>query len=124
MRGIGIWLGDDSAIVVKAGGGTLTVSHSGDSGLSRIYNLDGSESRFTDRDGRVQYIARPKWVGSALVVALATDGPSGTWEDLFVYSLDHGPKLTLVHVGTQATAPMMFTQTKTYRKSQAVPRRP
>jgi hypothetical protein len=38
------------------------------------------------------------------------------WVDLTVYSLDHGPKLSVVHVSTQATTPMMSTAVTTYRK--------
>ena len=50
---------------------------------------------------------RSRWAGIRTI---------GTWEDLQVYSLDYGPKLTVVHVGSQTTIPMMFTETKTYEK--------
>ena len=107
----GAWAATDSLITIRQDGRVLTV-HEGHDVL--VYNLDGSESRFAR--GGTQFTARTRWVGNALVVTLTTEGAIGAWEDLHVYSLDHGPKLNVVHVGTQSTRPMMFTQTKTYSK--------
>ena len=107
----GTWAATDSLITIRQDGRVLTV-HEGNDVL--IYNLDGSQSRFAR--GGTQYTARTRWVGNALVVTLTTEGAIGAWEDLHVYSLDHGPKLNVVHVGTQSTRPMMFTQTKAYTR--------
>jgi hypothetical protein len=107
----GTWAATDSLITVRQDGRVMTVSEDTD---VRVFNLDGSESRFA-KDG-TQYTARARWVGNALVVAITTEGRIGHWEDLQVFSLDHGPKLNVVYVGTQSTSPMMFTQTRTYGK--------
>jgi hypothetical protein len=107
----GTWTGPERSLTIRQDGATLTV---GEGTETRIYNLDGSESRFFKND--TKYTAWTRWVGSALVIATTTVSSIGTWEDLEVYSLDYGPKLTVVYVGTQTTRPMMFTQTKTYQK--------
>ena len=107
----GTWAAIDSLITVRQDGRVMTISEGTD---VRVFNLDGSESRFA-KDG-TQYTARARWVGNALVVAITTEGRIGNWEDLQVFSLDHGPKLNVVYVGTQSTSPMMFTQTRTYAK--------
>ncbi len=112
----GTWKGPDGVLTIKRDGSTMTVT-SGDK--VKIYNLDGSESHFTgaassQHAGQMTAVAR--WTGSALVVTVTTVSTMGTWEDLEVYSLDYGPKLTVVHVGTQTTRPMMSTHTNTYEK--------
>jgi hypothetical protein len=107
----GTWAGTDGSLTIRQDEGTLAVSGGA---VVKMYNLNGSDSRFAKDDS--QYTARARWVGSALVVAITTVSPIGTWEDVEVYSLDYGPKLTIVHVGTQTRRPMMFTQTRTYEK--------
>jgi hypothetical protein len=107
----GTWAAIDSLITVRQDGRVMMVSEGPD---VRVFNLDGSESRFA-KDG-TQYTARARWVGNALTVAITTEGRIGNWEDLQVFSLDHGPKLNVVYVGTQSTRLMMFTQTRTYAK--------
>jgi len=107
----GTWTRPDSSLTIRQDAATLTVSQGTE---VKIYNLDGSDSRFGKGD--TQYTARARWVGSALVVATTTVSPIGTWEDLDVYSLDYGPKLTVVSVGTQTRRPMMFTETRTFEK--------
>ena len=105
------WAAIDSLITVRQDARVMTLTEGTD---VRVYNLDGSESRFA-KNG-TQYSARARWVGNALVVAVRTEGRVGNWEDLQVFSLDHGPKLNVVYVGTQSTSPMMFTQTRIYGK--------
>jgi hypothetical protein len=107
----GAWTAPDMSLAIRQNGTTMTVNEGGE---VKTYNLDGSDSRFSK--GNTQYTARARWVGSALVIATTTVSSIGTWEDLEVYSLDYGPKLTVVYVGTQTTRPMMFTQTKTFEK--------
>ena len=107
----GTWSAPDSVLTIKQDAVTLTVSEGTD---TRIYNLDGSER--TDRVGKSQLTAQARWVGSALVIATTTDSPIGKWQDLQVFSLDYGPKLSVVQVGAQMTQGMMYTTTKTYGK--------
>jgi hypothetical protein len=107
----GAWTGPAGSLTIQQNEGTLTVSEGAD---VRTLNLDGSAGRFAKGD--TQYTARTRWVGSALVVSITTASPVGTWEDLEVYSLDYGPTLTVVYVGTQTRRPMMFTQTRTYEQ--------
>jgi hypothetical protein len=112
----GTWSGPDGVLTITQQGDALTVMAGNE---TKVYNLDGSESRFEGAKSNQhtnQMRARTRWTGSALVVAVTTVSPIGTWEDLLVYSLDYGPKLNVVQVGTQTTRPMMSTQTKTYTK--------
>ena len=108
----GSWIAPDAAaLTIQQSGTTMTVTEGAD---VKTYNLDGSDRQFSK--GNTQYTARARWVGSALVVATTTVSSIGTWENLEVYSLDYGPKLTVVYVGTQTTRPMMYTKTKTFEK--------
>jgi hypothetical protein len=108
--------GSPLTITIRQDDRTLTIGQGPD---ARIYNLDGSDSHFqaTGRIGVSQLTAHARWVGAALVIATTTVSPIGTWEDLEVYSLDYGSKLSVVQVGTQTTSPMMSTTVKTYTKS-------
>jgi len=109
----GTWGAPDS-LTIKQDARTLTVTTRGE---TRTYNLDGSDSRFerrSDSGTTSQLTAQAKWVGSALLITTTTVSSIGTWEDLEVYSLDYGPKLTVVRVGTQTTRPMMYTTTTVY----------
>ena len=112
----GTWSGSDGVLSIRQDGSAMTVT-AGDE--TKVYNLDGPESRFEGAKSNQhpsQTTARTRWTGSALVVAVTTVSPIGTWENLVVYSLDYGPQLNAVEVGTQSTRPMMYTQTKTYAK--------
>jgi hypothetical protein len=82
-----------SPLTIKQDAKTLTVT---EGAQTRTFNLDGSESRFGEKT------AQARWVGGS------------NWQDLEVYSLDYGPKLTVVQVGTQTTHPMMYTTVNTY----------
>jgi hypothetical protein len=109
----GTW-GSPASLTIKQDARTLTVTTGGE---TRTYNLDGSDSRFerrSDRGTTSQLTSQATWVGSALVITTTTVSSIGTWEDLEVYSLDYGPKLTVVRVGTQTTRPMMYTTTTVY----------
>jgi len=108
----GAWTTPKSSLSIRQDATTLTVSEGTE---ARTYNLDGSDSRFSNARG-TQYTARTRWVGSALVISTTTVSQIGTWEDLQVYSMDYGPKLTVVNVFTQTTRPMMGTETRTYQK--------
>ena len=113
----GAWNGAGASLTIKQDAKTLTVTTGVD---TRTYNLDGSDSRFekkTDRGTVSQLTAQVRWVGSALLITTTTVSSIGTWQDLEVYSLDYGPKLTVVQVGTQTTRPMMYTTTTTYTRS-------
>jgi hypothetical protein len=108
----GVWVGSDKSMVLQQTGSTLTVNE----GTQRkAYNLDGSESRF--QFGRSEMTAQARWFGSALVVSIATVSPIGEWETVEVYSLDYGPKLSVVEVGSQTTRGVMYTNVKTYAKT-------
>jgi hypothetical protein len=111
----GTWNAPGSSLRIRQDEKTLTVTAGTE---IRIYNLDGSDSRFerrTDR-GSSQLTAQVRWVGSALLITTTTRGSIGTWQDLEVYSLDYGPRLTVVQVGAQTTQPMMHTTTTTYTR--------
>jgi len=110
----GDWKTPGSSLTIRQDAKTLAVTTGGE---TRTYNLDGSDSRFERRSNRgtvSQLTAQAKWVGSALLVTTTTVSSIGTWQDLEVYSLDYGPKLTVVRVGTQTTRPMMYTTTTAY----------
>jgi hypothetical protein len=107
----GAWTAPGKSISIKQDAATITV---GDGRDARIYNLNGSESRFDV--GRSQMTARGRWAGSAFVVEVTTVSPIGTWTDVEVYSMDYGQKLSVVQVRTQTTAPMMYTTVDTYSK--------
>ena len=112
----GVWNAPGSSLTIRQDEKTLRITQGAE---TRLYNLDGSDSRFerrTDRGTSSQLTAQVRWVGSALVVTTTTVSSIGTWQDLEVYSLDYGPKLTVVEVGTQTTRPMMYTTTVTYTR--------
>ena len=112
----GTWKGPDGTIAITQDATTLIVRTEAE---IRTYNLDGSPSRFEGASSnryRSQKTAQARWVGSALVVAVTTVSPIGTWQDLEVYSLDHGPTLSVVSIGTRETSPMMFTSVKSYAR--------
>lgn len=108
----GTWTGSGNSITIRQNGVALTV---GEGAQARVYNLDGAESRFVV--GMSQMAARARWAGSALVVEVTHVTPSGTWVDVEVYSMDYGPKLSVVRVRTQTTHPMMYTTVDTYSKA-------
>ena len=108
----GTWLAPDSTLKISHVGTRLTVTDLWD---TRVYNLDGTDSRVEtpDRSSTSPLTAQARWVESALVITTTTDG---RWQDLKVYSLDYGPKLSVVHVSSQTTVGMMSTKTTTYTK--------
>jgi hypothetical protein len=111
----GTWTAPGSSLTIRHAGTTLTVIEGTE---TRNYNLDGSD-RPVERIGRAdssKMTAQARWVGSALVIATTTVSSIGTWQDLEVYSMDYGPKLSVVQVGTQTTSTLMYTVTKTYDK--------
>lgn len=109
----GSWSAPGAALVIKQDSRTLTI---GQDGETRTYSLDGFAHRLetAGRGGTSQVTSEARWIGSALLVTTRTVSGIGTWEDLEVYSLDYGPKLTVVRVTTQTTQPMMNTTTTTY----------
>ena len=107
----GAWIGSGKSITIQQDAATITI---GEGTQARIYNLDGSESRFVI--GRGQMTARARWAGSAFVVDVTTVSPIGTWTDVEVYSIDYGQKLSVVQVRTQTTRPMMYTTVDTYSR--------
>lgn len=114
----GAWRGSTGPLTIKQSASTLTVTKGSD---TRNYNLDGSESRWTNANGS-QMTAHVRWVQSALVVETRTSGAVGSWTDLEVYSLDHGtsssaPRLSVVYVFTRETGPMMGTTVTTYSRA-------
>jgi hypothetical protein len=110
----GAWSGSGKSLTIQQNATTLAVT---EGTQKRTYNLDGSESRFEDANQyRSQMTARTRWVGSALVIETTTVSSIGTWQDLEVYSVDYGPKLSVVQVGTQTTHPMMYTTVETFTK--------
>ena len=107
----GVWKGSAGPLTVQQTGTTLTIGEGAD---KRVYNLDGSESRFTlDRS---QLTARARWSGSALVVEIATASTIGSWTDVEIYSLDYGPTLSVVKVRSQMTRTVMYTTVDTYTR--------
>lgn len=112
----GTWTSSSGpALAIKQSGQTLTVSTGAE---TQAINLDGSESQ-TRRQGRsfdYTQTSQARWVGSALLITRTTVSPIGTWQDLDVYSLDYGNKLTVVRIWTQTTAPMMGTTTSAYTR--------
>jgi hypothetical protein len=113
----GVWNAPGSSVTIRQDEKTFSITQGTE---TRIYNLDGSDSRFERRSHRgtsSQLTAQARWVGSALVVTTTTVSSIGTWQDLEIYSLDYGPKLTVVEVGTQTTRPMMYTTTVTYARA-------
>jgi hypothetical protein len=111
----GVWVGSDKSLTLHQTESTLTIKE----GTQRkTYNLDGSDSRF--QFGRSEMIAQARWFGSPLVVATTTVSPIGEWETVEVYSLDYGPKLSVVEVGSQTTRGVMHTNVKTYAKTTSI----
>jgi hypothetical protein len=111
----GTWRSADSTLTIRQDDKTIVITAVG--GKTAIYNLDGTDRRVaerTDRGTTSQVTTQAKWVGSALVITSTTVSSMGTWQDLEVYSLDYGPKLTKVLVGSQTTQGMMYTTTSTY----------
>jgi hypothetical protein len=51
------------------------------------------------------------------VVSTTTVRSIGALQDLEVYSMDYGPTLTVVKVGSQMTQGMMYTTTTTYTRA-------
>ena len=112
----GKWQSEGASLVIKQDLATLTVA---DGSETTTYNLNGTETQRqqTGAKGTSTLTSRVQWVGSAMVVSTTTASPIGTWQDLDVYSMDYGPKLNVVHVGTQTTMPMMSTKTRTYTRN-------
>ena len=113
----GSWSGPSVALTITQNATTLTVTKGPE---TRMYNLDGSERRWTNATGG-QFTARARWVQSALVIETMTVGSIGSWTDLEVYSLDHGreasaPQLSVVYVFTREAGPMMGTSVTTYAR--------
>jgi hypothetical protein len=110
----GTWRSADSTLTIRQDDKTIVITAVG--GETAIYNLDGTDRRVEDRTdrGTSQVTTQAKWVGSALLITSTTVSSIGTWQDLEVYSLDYGPKLTKVLVGSQTTRGMMYTTTSTY----------
>jgi hypothetical protein len=112
----GAWSGSGKLLTIQQNATTLAVT---EGTQKRTYNLDGSESRFegaATNQYRSQMTARTRWVGSALVIETTTVSSIGTWQDLEVYSVDYGPKLSVVQIGTQTTHPLMYTTVATFTK--------
>lgn len=111
----GTWTAPSSMLTITQDATTLTVT---EGAATRIYNLDGTPSRFqtSGSHGASQHTAHARWVQSALVIETTTISSIGRWTDLVVYSLDYGPRLSVVHVGTQTRSPMMSTTVTTYTR--------
>jgi hypothetical protein len=49
-----------------------------------------------------------------MLVTTTTTTADGSWKDYDIYTLDFGPKLTVIHLRTQSVVPMMATTATVY----------
>jgi hypothetical protein len=107
--------GSSPTLLIVQNDTTLTVT-AGEQ--TRAYNLDGSDAQnlAVSRNFNSALTSQARWIGAALTIATTSVTPMGTWQDLDVYSLDYGPKLVVVTVGTATTLPYMGTTIGVYQK--------
>lgn len=100
----GTWTGRGGSLAIQQDAKALTVGEGTD---TRVYTLDGSESRFVI--GRNQAIARAHWAGTALVVEVTTISPIANWTSVEVYSMNDGQELSVIQVRPQMARTIVQT---------------